>query len=210
MTLPKSVNILEDVTPASNTLGVARSMGQEMHDRILEIADLKDHLKKKENELLRLQTIDLPEFMQENHLLGFKLDNGEEIEIQNFIKCKCTFKYCHKRQERSCHKKAEMEVRQQQCFEWLRNNNAGSLVKTKVEVNFDKKDDAKAQEFSKELRDRGISYNESSGVIISQVKGLFNERLAEGKDIPMETFKVYIGRKAIFTPKSKKGLKNGK
>ena len=185
MTLPKSVNILEDVTPASNTLGVARSMGQEMHDRILEIAD------------------------QENHLLGFKLDNGEEIEIQDFISASVPSNTAIK-DKKDPVTRAEMEVRQQQCFEWLRNNNAGSLVKTKVEVNFDKKDDAKAQEFAKELRDRGISYNESSGVIISQVKGLFNERLQEGKTIPMETFKVYIGRKAIFTPKSKKGLKNGK
>ena len=209
MTLPKSVNILEDVTPASNTLGVARSMGQEMHDRILEIADLKDHLKKKENELLRLQTIDLPEFMQENNLLGFKLDNGEEIEIENFLSASVPSNTAIK-DKKDPVTRAEMEVRQQQCFEWLRNNNAGSMVKTKVEVTFDKQDDAKAQEFAKELRDRGISYNESSGVIISQIKRFFNERLAEGKDIPMETFKVYIGRKAIFTPKSKKGLKNGK
>ena len=87
MTLPKSIiNLLEDVAPASNSLGAVTDMGQRMHDMMYEIAELEDLLKEKKSKLLRLQTIDLPDLMQETNLKDFTLNNGERVVIREYVK----------------------------------------------------------------------------------------------------------------------------
>jgi hypothetical protein len=72
------------------------------------------------------------------------------------------------------------------------------MIKNKVEVNFDKKEDAKCQEFTTELREKGVQYNQSVGVHTGTLDAHFASLLSEGKDIPMDTFKIYVGRKATF------------
>jgi len=208
--LPKSIiNLLEDVAPASNSLGAASDMGQRMHDMMYEIAELEDLLKEKKSKLLRLQTIDLPDLMQETNLKDFRLNNGEQVVIREYVKASIPSNSAIDKQK-DPDVKADMEVRQQQCFEWLRDNKAGHMIKNKVEVSFDKKEDAKCQEFTTELRDKGVQYNQSVGVHTGTLDAHFAVMLSEGKDIPMDTFKIYVGRKAVFTPESKKGSKNGK
>ena len=197
--LPKSIiNLLEDVAPASNTLGAVTEMGQRMHDMMYDIAELEDLLKEKKSKLLRLQTIDLPDLMQETNLKDFTLNNGERVVIREYVKASIPSNSAIDKQ-RDPEVKADMEVRQQQCFEWLRDNKAGHMIKNKVEVNFDKKEDAKCQEFTTELRDKGVQYNQSVGVPHGTLDAHFASLLSEGKDVPMDIFKIYVGRKATFS-----------
>ena len=42
-----TINLLDDVAPASNSLGAVTDMGQRMHDMMYEIAELEDLLKEK-------------------------------------------------------------------------------------------------------------------------------------------------------------------
>jgi hypothetical protein len=93
----------------------------------------------------------------------------------------------------------ELELRQQQCFDWLRGNNAGDLIKSNVEVQFSKGEDEACNEFTKELRERNLFYRRAVGVHHGRLNSFIKEQLADGKDVPHDLFKIYVGRKAKLT-----------
>ena len=45
--------------------------------------------------------------------------------------------------------KNELMVRRQKCFQWLRENQAESLIKNTVKINFDRKEDEQCRQFTK-------------------------------------------------------------
>ena len=60
-----TINPLDDVAPASNSLGAITDMGQRMYDLLKEIKDLEDLLKKKKWDFANLAEHELPDLMQE-------------------------------------------------------------------------------------------------------------------------------------------------
>ena len=192
-----TINLLDDVAPASNSLGAVSDLAQTMFDTEREIEDLEKLLKEKKQNLTKLAEQDLPDLMQELNMKDFTLNNGAKVEIQDIASGSIPSATAIMRAKPE--DRPELELRQQQCFDWLRSNNAGDLIKSNVEVQFSKGEDEACNEFTKELRERNLFYRRAVGVHHGRLNSFIKEQLAEGKDVPHDLFKIYVGRKAKLT-----------
>ena len=192
-----TIDLLEDVAPSSNSIGAVADMAQQMFDLEKEIEDLTELLKQKKQNLTKLAEQDLPDLMQELNMKDFTLNNGAKVEIQDIASGSIPSATAIMRAKPE--DRPELELRQQQCFDWLRGNNAGDLIKSNVEVQFSKGEDEACNEFTKELRERNLFYRRAVGVHHGRLNSFIKEQLADGKDVPHDLFKIYVGRKAKLT-----------
>ena len=134
-----TIDLLEDVAPSSNSIGAVADMAQQMFDLEKEIEDLNELLKQKKQNLTKLAEQDLPDLMQELNVKDFTLNNGAKVEVQDITSG--SIPSASAIQKAKGDDKAELEMRQQQCFDWLRANKADSLIKSNVEVQFGRDED---------------------------------------------------------------------
>ena len=189
------IDLLEDVAPASNELGAMTDMAQRMYDLQNEITQLEETLKSKTQVLTKLAENDIPDLMQELNMKKFTLINGSEISIEDFLSASVPSQGAIDR-AKELDQKAELKVRQQQCFNWLRANDGAHLIKSNVEVQFGREEDEKCNEFAKELDDKKLFYRRAIGVHSGSLKTYLNKRIEAGKDVDHELFRIYSGRKA--------------
>ena len=192
-----TIDLLDDVAPASNSLGAITEMGQEMFNLQKEINELNDLLKQKKQSLMKLAEQDLPDLMQELNVKDFTLNNGAKCEIEDITSGSIPSTGAIIRAKGD--DRNELEIRQQRCFDWLRANNAGSLIKSNVEVQFGKDEDKACNDFTNELRERNMFYSRATSVHHKSLNSLIRERLEQGKDVPHDLFKLYVGRRAKLT-----------
>tara|TARA_R110000737_G_scaffold66564_3_gene94593 strand:- start:5252 stop:5851 length:600 start_codon:yes stop_codon:yes gene_type:complete len=192
-----TIDLLEDVAPASNTLGAVTALGQRMFDLEEEIKQLEEKLKQKKQNLNTLAEQELPDLMQELNVRDFTLNNGYNCTIQEITSGSIPSTSAIRKAKGE--KRSELETRQQQCFDWLRANNAGDLIKNGVEVQFGRDEDKACNDFTKSLRDGNRPYKRSVGVHYATLNNLIKERLSDNKKVPHDLFKTYTGRKAKLT-----------
>ena len=189
------IDLLEDVAPASNELGAVTGMAQKMYDLENEITNLEEQLKSKKQDLRMLAEQDLPDLMQELNLKDFTLKNGAKVEVKEVISGSVPSQGAIDRAKEE-DKRVELQMLQQQCFDWLRANGGGALIKSNVEVQFGKDEDEACNQFTQKLRDEKLYYKRAVGVHPATLNKYIQERLGDGKDVPLEMFRVYTGRKA--------------
>ena len=189
------IDLLEDVAPASNELGAVTGMAQKMYDLENEITSLEEQLKSKKQDLRMLAEQDLPDLMQELNLKDFTLKNGAKVEVKEVISGSVPSQGAIDRAKEE-DKRVELQMLQQQCIDSLRANGGGDLIKSNVEVQFGKDEDEACNQFTKRLRDEKLYYKRAVGVHPATLNKFIQERLGEGKDVPLEMFRVYTGRKA--------------
>ena len=194
------IDLLEDVAPASNELGAVTGMAQKMYDLENEITSLEEQLKSKKQDLRMLAEQDLPDLMQELNLKEFTLKNGAKIEVKEVISGSVPSQGAIDRAKEE-DKRVELQMLQQQCFDWLRSNGGGALIKSNVEVQFGKDEDKACNDFTKRLREENLYFKRAVGVHPATLNKYLQERLGEGKDVPLEMFRVYTGRKASIRRK---------
>jgi len=190
-----TINLLEDVAPTSNSLGAITDMGQRMFDLEREIDSLENLLKEKKQSLTKLAEQDLPDLMQELNVKEFTLNNGAKCEIQDITSGSIPSASAIAR-AKTDEDKNELEVRQQQCFDWLRSTGNGSLIRSNVEVQFGRDEDKLCNDFTKELQDRSIHYRRAVGVHPATLNSFLKEKIENGSNVPRDTFKLFEGRKA--------------
>ena len=188
------LDLLEDVAPSSNEIGAVADMASRMLDLENEITRIDELLKQKKQDLTKLAEQDLPELMQELNVRDFTLSNGSKVEVNDIVSGSVPSVSAIDRAKGD--DKVTLEIRQQQCFEWLRVNKAGDLIKSNVEVQFGRNEDEDCNAFAKELSDRKIYYKRSVGVHPASLNSYIKERMSEGKEVPHELFKIYTGRRA--------------
>ena len=188
------LDLLEDVAPSSNEIGAVADMASRMLDLENEITRIDELLKQKKQDLLKLAEQDLPELMQELNVRDFTLSNGSKVEVNDIVSGSVPSVSAIDRAKGD--DKVTLEIRQQQCFEWLRDNKAGDLIKSNVEVQFGRNEDEDCNAFAKELSDRNIYYKRSVGVHPASLNSYIKERMSEGKEVPHDLFKIYTGRRA--------------
>ena len=192
-----NINLLEDVAPASNSLGALTELGQKMYDLEKEIEQIEITLKKKKQEYKIISEEELPDLMSELNSQAFALGNGQGVYLHEFMSHSLPTKTAITRQKDESAKN-ELMVRRQKCFDWLRDNKADSLIKNTVKVNFDKKEDQKCKEFTKEIAERGIDYSLEETVNSRTLTNHFDTMLKEGKELPTDLFKIYTGSVGKF------------
>ena len=189
------IDLLEDVAPSSNEIGAVADMAQRVLDLEDEINRLEDALKQKKQDLKVLAEQDLPELMQELNIKDFTLSNGAKVEIKDVIQASVPSQGSIDRAKTE-DQRVELQMLQQQCFEWLRAQGAGDIIKSNVEVQFGRNEDDACNAFTDELRERQIYYKRAVGVHPQTLNSFIKERMSEGKEVPMEMFRIYAGRRA--------------
>ena len=188
------IDLLDDVAPASNEIGAVADMASRMLNLQEEISRSEEALKQKKQDLTKLAEQDLPDLMMELNIKDFTLSNGAKVEVNDIISGSVPAAGAIDRAKGD--DKVDLEMRQENCFDWLRANGAGDLIKSNVEVQFGRDEDDACNSFIDELQDRQIYYKRAKAVHPGTLNSFIKERLSEGKDVPHDLFRIYTGRKA--------------
>ena len=188
------IDLLDDVVPASNEIGAVADMASRMLNLQEEISRSEEALKQKRQDLTKLAEQDLPDLMMELNIKDFTLSNGAKVEVNDIISGSVPAAGAIDRAKGD--DKVDLEMRQENCFDWLRANGAGDLIKSNVEVQFGRDEDDACNTFIDELQDRHIYYKRAKAVHPGTLNSFIKERLSEGKEVPHDLFRIYTGRKA--------------
>ena len=190
----EKIDLLEDVAPSSNEIGAIADLATRMLELENEITRMEEATKQNKQDLTKLAEQDLPDLMMELNIKDFTLSNGFKVEVNDIISGSVPAAGAINRAKGD--DKIDLEMRQESCFDWLRANGAGDLIKSNVEVQFGRDEDDACNAFAEELRDRQIHYKRAKAVHPGTLNSFIKERLSEGKEIPNGLFKIYTGRRA--------------
>lgn len=147
-----------------------------------EILALENDVKRKKAELQQMND-SLVQLMEQRGVKEIKLTSGDAISYKPFYKGSIT-------------KDKEAEA-----FAWLENNNHGELIKNIVSVRFGKGDNDQASKLVEDLEQNGLYPDQKRKVEPMTLNAFIAEQINSGKDLPIETFSVFMGNKV----KIKKG-----
>jgi tRNA splicing endonuclease len=110
---------------------------KKLSDKIIELKDLEDEIanaeesvKKLKEKALHLSAIEIPAMMDEMQITKLKLRDGESVEIKKIYGATIP------------------KDKQEEAFEWLRNNGLGDVIKNDITVTFGRGEDNKAAEYA--------------------------------------------------------------
>ena len=161
-----------------------------LSDQVLNLRDLEDKIKQKENELKKLKK-DLniisgeviPTMMTEMNISTLKLADGSAVEV------------------RSIYGASISPDKKEEAFNWLRNNGLGDLIKNEVTVSFGRNEDNKAADYAVLAQGQGYQPVQKLKVEPMTLKALVRERVESGQDMPSDLFNVFAGNRTKITRK---------
>ena len=90
-------------------------------------------------------------------------------------------------------------------YEWLRDNGLDDIIKNTVVCTFGREEDDKASDFFSFAKKEGFEPEQNSTIHPSTLKAFAKDRIAQGEEIPMDLFGVWVGQRATIK-KAKKGV----
>lgn len=141
-----------------------------------EIEDLESLMKAKKD-LLRQNGEQIVSLMEERGVKSIKMSDGQSVDIKPFYTGTIS------------------KDNQEEAFQWLRDNGYDDIIKNQVVLKFGRAEDEKANQIYNDLASKGLDADRSIKVEPMTLKGFIREMIENGKDIPMETFGVYVGHK---------------
>ena len=141
-----------------------------------EIADLEALIKLKK-EVLRQVNETIVTLMEERGVKSIKMSDGNSVDIKPFYTGSIS------------------RDNQEEAFKWLRDNGYDDIIKNQVVLKFGRAEDEKADQIYSDLASKGLDADRNIKVEPMTLKGFIREMIENGKDIPMETFGVYVGHK---------------
>lgn len=175
------------ITPADEALKNISALAQKQLQLEAECADLENQLSLKKEALNKVKEFDLPEAMTAVGMKEFKLEDGRKIEIKPYYSAKID------------------DENQDKCFAWLRDNEHGDLIKNEFKVAFGKGADVEANALAEMLRAAGYAYTSKESVHFQTLSAFVREQVENNGDLPLDLFKVHIGRIAkVSVPRASK------
>ena len=141
-----------------------------------EINNLELMLKSKK-ESLRQQNELIVQLMEERGVRSIKMKDGQSVDIKPFYTGTIT------------------KEKQHEAFQWLRDNGYDDIIKNQVVVKFGRAEDDKASSVYQELANQALDVDRNVKVEPMTLKGFIREMIESGKELPMETFGVFVGHK---------------
>lgn len=187
--------IASDAKPAGGDTTQVLKLAEEMIKLTGEIASLEAQLKDKSKQLQTLTTETLPEAMDAIQFKDFTLATGQKIEIKPLIKASLPSQGAINKAKDD--EKHILQHRLQQGLSFIRENNAGSIIKNLLTFDLDKGKDNVVQELTKVGDELGIAYEREETVHPQTLNSWVKERIEEGKPVPQDTFAIFNGRQAI-------------
>jgi hypothetical protein len=150
-----------------------------------EIAALEEQVKNKKAEADDISSRVIPELLAEQGLSEIKLDDGSKVAVKKEYRCTLP----------------KDEVKREQCYEWLRNEKFGDIIKNNIFVTFGKGEDDKAKQLLNLAAENGYEPQQKSDVAWMTLTALFRERIEAGLDMPSDVFNTWIKDKTKITRK---------
>ena len=150
-----------------------------------EIAALEDQLKKKKEEADDIGSRVIPELLAEQGLSEIKLADGSKVSVKKEYRCTLP----------------KDETRRAQCYQWLRDQGLGDIIKNNIFVTFGKGEDDKAKQLLDLAQNNGFEPQQKSDVAWMTLTALFRERIESGLDMPSDVFSTWIKDKTKITRK---------
>lgn len=141
-----------------------------------EIADLEALIKLKK-EVQRQVNETIVTLMEERGVKSIKMSDGNSVDIKPFYTGSIS------------------EDNKEAAFEWLRKEGYDDIIKNQVVIKFGRAEDDKADKLFSDLASKGLDADRNVKVEPMTLKGFIREMIENGKDIPMDTFGVFVGHK---------------
>ena len=159
-------------------------------DEVKKLRDLEDEvkadeelLKDKKRDLEKISGEIIPTLLSEMGLASLKLADGSAIEVKPYYGANIS------------------EKNREAAYNWLRANNLGDIIKNNITVSFGMDEDNKAAEYANLAQSQGYQPTQKMKVEPMTLKALVQERIENGKDIPMDIFNVFVGNRTKITRK---------
>ena len=179
-----NINFEADQTESITQTNDVKSLS----DQVIKLRDLEDQIKNVEDNLKKLkQQADtlsgevIPTMMTEMNISTMKLADGSAIEVKPVYGASIP------------------KDRQEEAFNWLRENGLGDLIKNEVTVSFGRNEDNKAAQYAVLAQGQGYQPTQKLKVEPMTLKALVRERLEAGKEMPSDLFNVFAGNRTKIT-----------
>lgn len=149
-----------------------------------EISALEELLKRKNEEYRRITEYELPQAMQDVGIRDFSLTDGSRIEAKPIVRA------------------SPKEEMRPAMLRWLRENNLGDIIKTRVTVAFPAGHEKEASalcETIQKVTGEQVLPELSEAVHPQTLTAFVRQQLTEGKPLPLATFGVWQGTVAKIT-----------
>lgn len=137
----------------------------------------------------------LPSLMDSIGLSDFRLKSGERVLVKPLIRASLPSQGAIEK-ERDADKKAEALDRYERGLTYLKAHGAAALIKQTLEAVLGKGEEPLAKKAVKALKDLGVQAAITRGVHPATLTSWVKERLAGGKEVDMDLFRVFNGHKA--------------
>ena len=148
-----------------------------------EIKADEESLKNKKKEIERISGEVIPTMLSEIGLSSLKLADGAAVDVKPYYTANISI------------------ANREAAYGWLRSNGLGDIIKNDITVSFGRNEDNKAAEYANLARGQGFEPTQKLKVEPMTLKALVRERIEAGKDMPMDTFNVFVGNRTKITRK---------
>ena len=152
-------------------------------DECQKLKDTEDMIKSAEKHLqdLKAKADDIgsrviPELLAEQGLTSLKLADGSSVSVKKEYRCTLP----------------KDESRREQCYNWLRDNQLGDIIKNNVSVTFGRGEDDKAKQLLDLAVGNGYEPSQREKVEPMTLKALYRERVESGLDMPSDVFHLFV------------------
>ena len=198
--MEKEIDFTEDLQ--TGDINRVTNKAREMYKLQLSIKSQEDTLKETKKQHEYIQNEELPAIMaQEISADELPFDNGYRLKVKQVvagnIPSQSAIRKC-----KDAERMEKMMSRRDEAFDWLRQNKAGSLISNTISVVIPKseKGEENAKEIMKAAHGLGLECFREENVHHATLNSYLKEQIEaeDGKDIPFETFEVFVGKKAII------------
>ncbi len=149
-----------------------------------EIEQQEQNIKSLKEKQRKLSEEEIPTFLQEKGLTSIRLNNGTEVSVSEDIK------------------PGVLVANRPFCYQWLRDNGFGDLIKNIVSVNFGMGEDKDAVNLKEQIQKLGLVCAEKEDVHYQTLKAFVGEQHHKGVNLPDE-FGVHVANKTKIVQKKK-------
>ena len=143
----------------------------------------EESLKNKKKEIERISGEVIPTMLSEMGLSSLKLADGSAVDVKPYYAANISI------------------ANREAAYGWLRSNGLGDIIKNDITVSFGRNEDNKAAQYANLARGQGFEPTQKLKVEPMTLKALVRERIEAGKDMPMDTFNVFVGNRTKITRK---------
>lgn len=161
-----------------------KSQLQEIHDLLKITEELEETMANLDQELTEMakkfrnltETV-IPDMMREAGMESFTTVDGKTVSIDKFYSAKISTN------------------NEEEAFSWLEKTGNSAIIKNELVLSLKKNQQEELKKAMEALDATNLPYTKKQSVHASTLKAFVKEQIENGKELPMETFGVFIGEK---------------